>query len=315
MKKLVIVLVALVALFVVVPPLLPSSVGQALYEKGTDLEAALYGLTQQSVDIGDMTISLYSNTQAAEDRPTIVLLHGYSADKDVWPRFAKQLGEQYHLLIPDLAGHGDTGFNRDWDYSAPAQAARVKRLLDQLAVSKVHMVGNSMGGFISAHFALKYPEHTLSATLIDPAGVQSPIASDMQRISEQQQRNLFFINNHQEFDEFYAMTMANPPWVPSILLKAVSERYQQRQPELRKIFDDFYNQDMLDKLLPEITTPTLLLWGEQDRILHVSSVEVWEAGLPNVQTHIFPDVGHLPMVEVPAESAQIMQQFITRLPE
>ena len=59
--------------------------------------------------------------------------------------------------------------------------------------------------------------------------------------------------------------------------------------------------------------PVLLLWGAKDQLIHVSSVSIWEAGIPAIQTHIWPDVGHLPMMEVPAESAAVVNQFIASL--
>lgn len=151
-------------------------IGLVTYHEGGAAEAKLYGLHQEMVDIGELRMATYQagpvNAQEA-----IVLLHGYSADKQVWPRFARHLLKNYRVIIPDLAGHGDTGFESSWDYSAPAQAARIAALIDRLGIRKIHIVGNSMGGFIAAHFALGYPERTHSVALIDPAGVKSPMTN------------------------------------------------------------------------------------------------------------------------------------------
>jgi pimeloyl-ACP methyl ester carboxylesterase len=147
-----------------------------------------------------------------------VLLHGYSADKQVWVRFARPLLDRYEVIIPDLAGHGATGFVPGLDYSGPAQARRVAAMLDTLGIAKAHVAGNSMGGFITAHFALAYPQRTLSAGLIDPAGVNSPEPSDMGKLLAGG-RNPFEVNSRAEFDDFYAMTMAQPPWLPGIVIR------------------------------------------------------------------------------------------------
>lgn len=285
-------------------------VGQWLYEHATDLEASLSGFTQQQADIGEMQLAYYWH--ANPGKPTLVMLHGYSADKDVWVRFARQLTADYQILIPDMAGHGDSPFNAAWNYGMPAQAQRLVALLDALQLPQVHVIGNSMGGFLTATFAIQYPQRTLSAVMVDPAGVMSPQPSDMFRMLEAG-KNPFFIQNRAQFDAFYAMTMARPPFVPSVVLEAVSEKYINGRARLEKIFADFHASDYLETQLPQLQAPAMLWWGDQDRLLHVSAVPVWQAGIAHLQTHIFPGIGHMPMMEVPAESARIYRDFLQGL--
>lgn len=312
MKKLSIIGALILLVVFIIPPMLPASVGHSLLEKGMRLEAEFYGLEQYQIDIGEMPITYYSNMASNyENRPTLLLLHGYSADKNVWPRFSKHFHDNFYVLIPDMAGHGETGFQESWDYSTPAQAERMFKFLEKLNVENAHLIGNSMGGLISAHFALKYPKVTLSATLIDPSGVFSPEPSLMDTMLENG-RNPFEVNNRREFDEFFEMTMANPPYVPDLMLEAVSDKYQERKLELRHIFSQIHHQDMLEKALDKIQPPVLLLWGAQDQIIHVSSVEIWNAGVPNIQTKVWEDIGHMPMLELPSESAQVVTNFIEK---
>lgn len=289
------------------------AIGRWVYEDGGRAEASLYGLHREQLAAGDVRFTVYRGGAGAE-RETIVLLHGYSADKQVWPRFARHLLDRYQVIIPDLAGHGETGFVPGLDYSAPAQARRVAAMLDGLGIARAHIAGNSMGGFITAHFALAYPERTLSAGLIDAAGVHSPEPSDMGRMLEAG-RNPFEVHSRAEFDQFYAMTMAQPPWLPGFVLAAMAERYQQRRPELTEIFRGFYDRDWLDSRLAEITAPTLVLWGDQDRLIHVSAARVWAAGLPRAKLVIREGIGHMPSVEQPAESAAIYRDFLAQPPQ
>lgn len=286
-------------------------VGHWLYANVTDLEASAYGFEQSAVDIGDMELALYSNNNPG--KPAIVMLHGYSADKDVWPRFAKHFVDDYQVIIPDMAGHGDTGFDASWDYSMPAQAKRLAALLDKLDIAQAHVIGNSMGGFLTATFAIAYPERTLSATMVDPAGVMSPQPSDMMKMLSAG-HNPFLIHNRAEFDSFYAMTMAQPPFLPGMVLEAMSDKYIERRSELEKIFTDFHSSDYLEEKLADLKAPAMLWWGDKDRLLHVSSVSVWEAGVPQLKTRIFNGVGHMPMVEVASEAAGLYQDFLQQLP-
>lgn len=286
--------------------------GHWIYRDGGQAEARLYGLRSEQVAAGDSRFTVYRGG-AGPGRETVVLLHGYSADRQVWVRFARHLLDRYQVIIPDLAGHGATGFVPGLDYSGPAQAQRVAAMLDTLGIAKAHLAGNSMGGFISAHFARAYPQRTLSAGLIDPAGVASPEPSDMGKLLATG-RNPFEVNSRAEFDAFYAMTMAQPPWLPGVVIAAVAEQYQQRRPQLAEIFTWLRDRDPLDAHLAEITAPTLVMWGDRDRLIHVSAAKVWAAGLPKAQLVIREGIGHMPMVEQPAETAAIYRDFLATLP-
>jgi pimeloyl-ACP methyl ester carboxylesterase len=282
--------------------------GHWLYQNGQAAEAWWYGFERQQVDIGEMTLSLYQHSNPG--KPVIVMLHGFSADKMVWLRFARHLTAQYQILIPDLAGHGDSPYQAGWDYSVPAQSRRVQQLLDAMQLQSVHLIGNSMGGFISADFAIRYPERTLSVALVNPAGVASPQPSRMQQLLASG-RNPFLIDNRAQFDEFYAMTMAKPPLLPDIVLAALAENYQARQSQLENMFTDFIASPGLEPNLAALKAPALLWWGDQDQLLHVSAAEVWQQGIPQLQVHIFNGIGHMPMLEIPKQTARLYQQFLT----
>lgn len=284
--------------------------GQWLYQQGTDLEASLYGLEQQQINIGEMSLALYRNHNPT--KPVVVMLHGYSADKDVWVRFARHLTDDFQVLIPDMAGHGDSAYDPNWDYGMASQAKRLSRLLNALKIANAHVIGNSMGGYLTAEFALHFPEQVLSATMVDPAGVSSPQISEMEQMLAHG-RNPFLINNRNEFDQFYAMTMAQPPFVPDMVLEAVAHKYIERQTELAKIFDDFHRGTQLAQRLPQLQAPALLWWGSKDRLLHVSAVDNWRRAVPNLQVRIWPELGHMPMMEAPAETAAEYRDFLSSI--
>jgi len=287
--------------------LMPAKCGRVAYGLSVKIESRLCGLRRSKIDIGEMEISLYHSKMSV--RPTILMLHGFSADKDHWVRFARYFRKDFNIVIPDMAGHGDTGYDQNWDFTMPAQAARIAKLAEKMGISKMHLIGNSMGGFVVAHFALMHPELTLSIGLFDPAGVKSPESSDMEKMLAVG-NNPFLIHNREEFNRFYAMTMNKPPFVPKFVLEAMSDKYQQRREQLRNIFSHRREQDLLDESLKDIAAPTLLLWGEEDCLIHVSSVSVWEAGVEDIQTKTWPDIGHMPMLEIPKESAFVYRQFL-----
>ncbi|MDI2595094.1 alpha/beta fold hydrolase [Pseudomonas sp. N3-W] len=302
------VLVVAIAVFVAWSWLSYPAIGHWLYDLNMAIEAKLYRLHKIVVPISEMTVSTWQGGPY-EASSSVLMLHGYSADKNIWLRFARHFVHDYRVIIPDLAGHGETGFKTGGGYDIGLQAKRMIQLLDVCGVEKVHVIGNSMGGYIAAWLAATYPERIASVALIDPAGVTAPQLSDMAR-QLAQGHNPFLIHSREEFRRFYAMTMAAPPWVPGLVLDAVGQRYEQRRDELAEIFTDFHASAPMEPKLPDIQCPALLLWGRLDRLIDVSSVPAWSKGIANLRVEIWDGIGHMPMVEQPARTAQLYREFL-----
>lgn len=300
--------VVLLALLLLIVSLPIASVGRVLYPAITSFEASLYGLKSREVKVSDTTLVVYTN-ELQPDRETIVLLHGFSSDRFIFARFAKHFSDDYNLILPDLAGHGDSPYDPALPYTFSAQARRVAELLEALDLDDAHVAGNSMGGGITAHFAIAYAEKIRSAGLFNAAGLTSPTPSDMDRMLADG-RNPFEVQSRNEFKEFYAMTMHRPPYLPGSLLAFTADEYQRRRPELQVMFHQVHGSEPLDERLGDIAAPTLVVWGAHDRLLHVSAAEVFHRGVPDASLVVFDDYGHMPQFEAPAESAAAYRRFI-----
>lgn len=287
------------------------AVGRLAYNTTIGLEASLYGLRRAVVDVGDSQLMSYQGGPA-HAKEAVVLVHGFSADKVVWVRFAKHFTRRYRVLVLDLPGHGDTAYQPALNHSAASQAARVLRAMDALGIARAHVVGNSMGGFIAARMAHDHPHRVASATLVDAAGVHSPQPSSMEKMLANG-RNPFEVHTQADFRAFYAMTMARPPWFPGMALYAVGQRYIAQRAQLTRIFQDFFGVGMLDDQLNQIRVPVLVMWGRHDQLIHVSAADVWASGIPGAKKVVYDDLGHMPMLEAPARSARDVLSFIESL--
>jgi pimeloyl-ACP methyl ester carboxylesterase len=283
--------------------------GHYVYHYGNYLEAKYYGFTKQTITIDEIQYKIC--TTANKNKPMLLLIHGFSASHAVWLRYAKYLADDYYVVIPDLAGHGETGYQRNWDYSIDSQSKRLTQLIAKLGATKAHLVGNSMGGYIAAHMASYYPDYCSSITLIDPAGLVSPKPSKMDSLIAEG-RNPFFIYSDADFIQFYKMTMARPPFLPNLVKMALKQHYQSRRDELEKIFMDYTHQyNYLHSKISAVECPSMLIWGAKDELIDVSSASLWSDSLNCVQ-HIWHDLGHMPMLEAPERTAWASIEFLVQ---
>ncbi|HET8706307.1 MAG TPA: alpha/beta hydrolase [Pseudomonadales bacterium] len=248
---------------------------------------------------------------------TAVLLHGFTGDKDNWTRFAAAM-KPYHLIIPDLGGHGQTCFDEKTIYSIPFQAQLLHTFLSKLNVKSFHLAGNSMGGWISTYYAAEYPDDVKSIGLFDAGGVNSPVKSEF-FLAQEKGENQFFFTDRAGFDAFLKLAMQDPPFMPWPVMNVQFRHILAQQPRMKKIFNDISGKtegapqnQMVDGLLEKIKQPTLILWGKQDQILNVSMADEFAKGLSNHEKVILDGVGHVPMLERAEETAKIYSAFIDK---
>jgi len=246
------------------------------------------------------------------DAEHVLLLHGFGASKENWLRFAGYLTDQFHVVVPDLAGHGENVRDMNRSYSTEAQVEFVKAFAESMGMKRFHVVGNSMGGAIAALFAANYPEKIASVTLISPAGIHD-IPSLMEERLEAGD-NPLIATTVEEFESLMDFVMESPPFIPHAVAKVEAEKAISRIEINRKIFADLRDdlEKGMEQRLKQIKAPVLILWGDHDRAIHVGNIDKYAALIPNADTHIFEGIGHLAMIEIPERSAYLTRQFIAR---
>ncbi|OPA86290.1 alpha/beta hydrolase [Pseudomonas fluorescens] len=284
-------------------------VGTVLFEVLAYIEARRSRLKAITVPIKGMTLATYQGRNV--HAPALLLLHGFSADKGVWLGFARHFSSDYRVIIPDLAGHGKNAFVTGGDYSVAAQARRMVALLDACQLDKVHVIGSSMGAYVASWIATHYPERVLSLGLIGAAGVNLPQPNEVEALVNSGD-NPFLIRNRAQFDRFFAMTMAAPPYIPEVLLAAEAQSYIKRRDELAEIFANFSDSPRMEPWLSQVRVPSLILWGREDRMVPVASAQTWLEGIPHARLEILDGVGHLPMVERTEQTAAHCRELLDR---
>jgi pimeloyl-ACP methyl ester carboxylesterase len=179
-------------------------------------------------------------------------------------------------------------------------------LLDKLKIERFSAVGNSMGGMMVAKLLEGMPERVEKAVLIDPAGAKSEFVQNM----VDEQNNPFAHNFEQDFFDFFDLIMAKPPYVPKFILSALARDYIDKRKQYIDMFKQFYNlQDFYPNEYRFDHTDAMLIWGLNDRVLPIEDYTQWKTML-NANTHVYEDLGHLPMVEDVKRVSKDILQFL-----
>lgn len=244
----------------------------------------------------------------------LVLLHGTGSSLHTWEAWTKQLSDQYQVISLDLPGFGLTGKHFSNDYSIKAYTDLLDIFLDKLGVTQINLAGNSLGGHIAWQYALDHSNRVKKLILLNSSGFPK-----------------------EDTDVSLAFRLANTPLVNKLMLRVtpkslvksslkevyhdddkVTEELVNRIHSLqlrrgnRQAFIDKSSYEYADRTeaLKNITCPTLILWGKSDEWLPVSWAKDFEAAIPNARLVIYDQAGHVPMEEIPEETARDVRQFL-----
>jgi pimeloyl-ACP methyl ester carboxylesterase len=272
------------------------------------LERFTSGLKRRVVQVGDHRI-VYS--EGGQGEP-VVLLHGFGASADSWNRFAKPLTRRYHVIAPDQPGWGASTRIESASYGYPAQVERLHQFLSALALKRVHLVGHSMGGFIASAYAARYPAEVITLGLIAPHGMVEPEPSELFR-DVAKGNNWLVATTRPEFDRLLNKVFAKRPYTPKAVLNYLADHAIRNSAKSAKIFAEMQtNNPPLADRLANVTAPTWIVWGDQDRVLHVSSADLFRLGIRNSEVMIIPGSGHMPLVENAGACARAWLAFVEK---
>jgi len=225
--------------------------------------------------------------------PKVILLHGLGASITSWQLNIAALSQKYHVVALDQIGFGKSD-KPMLKYRVGTYTDFLDKFLSELKIDKASLIGNSLGGWIAADFALKYPAKVEKIVLVDAAGIKP---SDVNL-------NQVYALNYSTRDEvrklvklvFYNQTLFG------------SEAFVDESLRLRVAAGDGYtinsliesikrDEDFLNGRLGGIKQPTLIIWGKQDGLLPLSDGEKFDKEIPNSTLIVFDQCGHAPQVE------------------
>jgi pimeloyl-ACP methyl ester carboxylesterase len=240
----------------------------------------------------------------------VVLIHGYTDSDLDWAPLVPYLSRDFRLVIVDLRGHGASS-KPECCYTRLDFAYDVKLLLDALGIDRADIVGHSLGSMIAQTFAEYWPQRTRRVVLISSTG--GPPAGSRP--------------HKPEFDYAAAIRRLHEPIDPDSTFmrewwaspQPVDPRFLQRQRRNAAgiplqvwlaVLDQGLVASDLQRTLPRLRAPTLLIWGSADPIMEPPVRQTLRRALPRAKVVIFPGLGHNPFWEDPRACAAVIDDFL-----
>ncbi|NMO03408.1 alpha/beta hydrolase [Gordonia sp. TBRC 11910] len=233
----------------------------------------------------------------------ILLLHGGGGPQTV-ATWGEELAETRGLRVIVPTHPGFAGTPRPTELRTIGQLAELYvRLLDALDATNVLVVGNSIGGWITAEMAILASPRVRGYVIVNGTGVESPgnPVADFFSLTP---------------DEIARYSYANPVRFgldPTKLAPAARQMMTQNRATLEIYGGTTMTDPTLGTRLATVSTPTLVVWGEADRIAPRAIGDAFVDSIPGADFELMRDAGHLPQIEQPTALADIVERFGLRV--
>jgi pimeloyl-ACP methyl ester carboxylesterase len=275
----------------------------------------------QFIDIEGLTVH-YRDT-GPKDRPVLLLLHGVASSLHTWEGWQAALSNDFRVISIDVPSFGLTGPFPD---NGALNTAKYMRFIDAftkaLNIDQFSIAGNSFGGYLAWNYVIHAPSRVEKLVLLNSGGLSKDIGRD----SAAWNNNLGFFLTRDQYAQ-YLSRVITPRFLvfnssaamygdPSLIKPEVQQRYYDllRREGVRKAFSSVLQMSDLQKnnadTVAQIKTPTLILWGSEDKVLIPAEGQLFNQKIANSKYIEYKEVGHLPMEEIPEQSAKDAKAFL-----
>lgn len=282
------------------------------------MKAKYGGPPSQFVDLGG-GLTVHLRDEGPRDAPVLMLLHGSNADLHTWDGWTKTLSNQFRVIRFDQIGHGLTGPNSAGAHSLDDMVATTEKVRAKLGIERIAVAGNSMGGAIAAKYAMVHPQHLSALVLVDAGGAPQPPDRKGRgnigfTLAATPGVNLLMrsITPRNLVERSLRQSVSNQ----AIVTDAAVDRYWEllRFPGNRAATAERFatpRKGFTAQELAAIKTPTLILWGEEDKLISVAGARWYNAGITGSKLKIYPRIGHLPQEEAAEATAAEVRAFLS----
>ena len=230
----------------------------------------------------------------------VLFLHG-GGGAGSWLPFMSRLAATFDVIVPEHPGFGGSDTPPCLD-TVPDLANFYLDFLEELGLDGVHLVGQSLGGWVAAELAVRNTGRLASLTLVAAAGIH---------VKDVAQVDTFLSNPEQHVrDLFHDQKLADAVLVRGQRPELEDVALKNRMTTAKLVWQPRSHDPHLQKWLHRIDIPTLLIWGEHDRLFPKDYAFAYQQMIPGSKAVIIPDCGHLPQVEKADAFTAELESFI-----
>jgi pimeloyl-ACP methyl ester carboxylesterase len=229
----------------------------------------------------------------------LLILHGASG-ASAWLPYMEKLAASFDVIVPEHPGYGGTDMP-EWLDTMHDLAYFYLDFLKKLELRGVHLVGLSLGGWLAAELAVRDTSRLASLTLVGSAGIY---------VKDVPQIDAFLRSDEQRIrDFFYDQKLAEAVIAKALAPELEDVNLKNRLVTAKLVWQPRGYDPHLSKWLHRIDVPTLLLWGDTDRLYPAPYAEAFRRLIPGSRAVVFPECGHMPNVEKPDEFVAEIVRF------
>ncbi|ABW67574.1 alpha/beta fold hydrolase [Desulfosudis oleivorans] len=250
--------------------------------------------------------------------PVLILIHGVCASLHTWDGWVEELKDHYRIIRVDLPGFGLSPLTDKNIYERQRAVAVIEEMVKTMGLDRFSIAGNSLGGHVAWIYTHAHPERVEKLILIDSAGFQMKMPWIL------------------KFASTWPVSMVSRRMMPKVILyeavnqvygdprrmeKGTRERYfelamrkgaKSDYVDIFKKLDHELSKRSVSDGIDEISVPTLVMWGDKDTwIPYAESIARWRHALPDARFIVYAGAGHVPMEEIPVETARDARAFLS----
>jgi len=248
--------------------------------------------------------------------PALVLLHGVMASLHTWDGWVAALRPHFRIIRMDLPGFGLTGPLQSGSYTPEYALKFIELFREHLGLQSFHLAGNSLGGFLSWYYAVHHPERVERLILLDPIAYSQPLPGLIALVAAPGMNILSrFVAPRRLVEhgirEVYGDSRRMQPGVNRRYFELLMRPGNKAgMVAYFRLLADMNRNNRFAARVQELVVPTLLLWGARDRWVPPALISEWQRDVPGLTVKVYPDGGHIPMEELPAQSALDALDFL-----
>ena len=245
--------------------------------------------------------------EGPRDAETIVFIHGWSGNVQNWWDQFEHFEDRYRVVVFDAPGHGKSS-RGDIDYSMALHMAVLDGLLDELEIERAIVVGNSGGGWIATNYAIQHPERVTGLVIADSTGTRHKgSAGAVLELMNARWLQISNMTTGEHYPGQDAKSRARQAFVASFAGTVEEAPYLEALAALLAPAYEVIANDALAK----IEAPTLIVWGDDDPVVPINAMKIFDRHIADSQTYVVHLGGHSPMMQSPDEFNCAMDVFLS----